>query len=112
MMRGEADVLHDVSVESLDFVEAESTVQTFSFVKAYYHALVFNLTLPLFAQKDVRRALEHGGRPEAGCRCQPQEARHSVGRTDLAVIILARSGDQPTYEFDPAGRSTAGRDWD
>ena len=57
MMRGEADVLHDVSVESLDFVQAESTVQTFSFVKAYYHALVFNLTLPLFAQKDVRRAL-------------------------------------------------------
>jgi ABC-type transport system substrate-binding protein len=57
MMRGDADVLYDVSVESLDFVEAESTVQTHSFLRAYYHALVFNLTLPLFAQKDVRRAL-------------------------------------------------------
>ncbi len=57
MMRGEADVLYDVSVDSLDFVEAESSVQTHSFIRAYYHALVFNLTLPLFAQKDVRRAL-------------------------------------------------------
>ena len=57
MMRGDADVLYDVSVESLDFVEAESTVQTHSFLRSYYHALVFNLTLPLFEQKDVRRAL-------------------------------------------------------
>ena len=112
MMRGEADVLHDVSVDSLDFVEAESTVQTFSFVKAYYHALVFNLTLPLFAQKDVRRALNTAIDRIAGCRYQPQEARHPVatdrsgryhfGRSARSARLRIRSG---------AGGGTAGRAW-
>ena len=111
MMRGEADVLHDVSVESLDFVQAESTVQTFSFVKAYYHALVFNLTLPLFAQKDCTASVEHGDRSVAGCKYQPQKARHPVRRTDLA-LSLRPSGDQPAYEFDPARAEALLDGWD
>ena len=111
MMRGEADVLHDVSVESLDFVEAESTVQTFSFVKAYYQALVFNLTLPLFAQKDVRRALNT-----------------AIDRSQVVDISLRKRGipsDGPIwpYHFGRSARSarlrlrsgsgggTAGRAW-
>jgi peptide/nickel transport system substrate-binding protein len=100
MMRGEADVLHDVSMESLDFVEAESTVQTHSFVKAYYHALVFNLTLPLFAQKDLRKALNA-----------------AVDRTQVVDVSLRKRGipsdgpvwpyhfghssGQPAYSYDP-----------
>jgi peptide/nickel transport system substrate-binding protein len=105
MMRGEEDVLHEVSVESLDFVEAESTVQTYSFMKAYYHALVFNLELPLFAQKDVRRALNT-----------------AVDRTQVVDVSLrkrgipsdgpiwpyhfGRSSEQPSYKYDP-GRAEA-----
>jgi len=100
MMRGEADMLHDVSVDSLDFVEAESTVQTFSFMKAYYHALVFNLTLPLFAQKDVRRALN-----TAVDRKQVVEVslrkRGLPSDGPIWPFHFGRSPDQPTYEFDP-----------
>jgi peptide/nickel transport system substrate-binding protein len=100
MMRGEAEVLHDVSVESLDFVEAESTVQTFSFVKSYYHALIFNLELRLFAQKDLRKALNA-----------------AVDRTQVVDLSLrkrgipsdgpiwpyhfGRSSEQPAYNYDP-----------
>jgi peptide/nickel transport system substrate-binding protein len=101
MMRGEADVLHDVSVESLDFVQAESTVQTFSFVKAYYHALVFNLTLPLFAQKDVRRALNTAiDRSQVVNISLRKRGIPSDG--PIWPYHFGRSGDQPAYEFDPA----------
>jgi peptide/nickel transport system substrate-binding protein len=105
MMRGEADMLHDVSVESLDFVEAESTVQTFSFMKAYYHALVFNLTLPLFAQKDVRRALN-----TAVDRTQVVDVslrkRGLPSDGPIWPFHFGRSPDQPAYKFDP-GRAEA-----
>jgi peptide/nickel transport system substrate-binding protein len=57
MMRGKVDGLYDVSVEAMDFVKAGSTVATHPFLRSYYHALVFNLRLPLFARRDVRRAL-------------------------------------------------------
>jgi peptide/nickel transport system substrate-binding protein len=101
MMRGEADVLHEVSVESFDFVEAESTVQTFSFVKAYYDALVFNVTVPLFAPKDVRRALN-----AAVDRAQVLEVglrnRGVVSDGPIWPYHYARSKDQPAYTYDPA----------
>jgi peptide/nickel transport system substrate-binding protein len=101
MMRGEADVLHEVSVESLDFVEAESTVQTFSFVKAYYHALVFNLTLPLFAQKDVRRALNAAvDRTQVVDISLRKRAIPSDG--PIWPYHFGRSAEQPSYKYDPA----------
>ena len=101
MMRGEADVLHDVSVDSLDFVEAESTVQNFSFVKAYYQALVFNLTLPLFAQKDVRRALNTAiDRSQVVDISLRKRGIPSDG--PIWPYHFGRSRDQPAYDFDPA----------
>jgi peptide/nickel transport system substrate-binding protein len=101
MMRGEADVLHEVSVESLDFVEAESSVKTYSFVKAYYHALVFNLTLPLFANKDLRKALN-----EAVDRTQVVDIglrkRGIPSDGPIWPYHFGRSSDQPAYTYDPA----------
>jgi peptide/nickel transport system substrate-binding protein len=101
MMRGDADVLYDVSVESLDFVEAESTVQTHSFLKAYYHALVFNVTVPVFVPKDVRRALN-----VAIDRQQVED----VGLRKRAIPAdgpvwpyhFARAKDLPSYAYSPA----------
>src|SRR5262249_54125383 len=57
LMRGEINMLHDVSREAVDFVEAESSLQTHSFLRPYYYALVFNLRHPVFRQKGVRQAL-------------------------------------------------------
>jgi peptide/nickel transport system substrate-binding protein len=101
MMRGEADVLWDVSSESRDFVQAESTIQMHSFVRAYYHALVFNLTLPLFAQKDVRKAL-------SVAVDRQQVIDISLGKHGVPAdgpiwpYHFAHQSGQAAYRFDPA----------
>jgi ABC-type transport system substrate-binding protein len=57
MLRGEADVLHDVSRDAADFVEAETRVKTYSFQRAYYIVLAFNVRNPAFKDPAVRRAI-------------------------------------------------------
>ncbi|HSQ03834.1 MAG TPA: ABC transporter substrate-binding protein, partial [Burkholderiales bacterium] len=57
MMRGEADMLHEVSRESIEFAEQESQIRTYSTIRPYYIALVFNLRHPQLGKQLVRRAL-------------------------------------------------------
>jgi peptide/nickel transport system substrate-binding protein len=57
LMRGEIDMLHEVSREALDFVEAETTVKAYSFPRPYYIPLVFNVGRPILKQIEVRKAL-------------------------------------------------------
>lgn len=57
LMRGEIDMLHDVSREAADFVEAETTVRTYSFDRPYYIPLVFNVGRPVLKNVEVRKAL-------------------------------------------------------
>jgi peptide/nickel transport system substrate-binding protein len=57
MMRGNVDVLHEVSRDAVEFVEAERSVQTFTFPRAYYIPLVFNLRHPILRRVEVRRAI-------------------------------------------------------
>lgn len=57
LMRGEVDMLHEVSRDAAEFVEAETTVKTYSFPRAYYIPLVFNVNHPILKQAAVRRAI-------------------------------------------------------
>jgi peptide/nickel transport system substrate-binding protein len=57
MMRGDLDVLQEVRRDAVEFVAAESTVRTHSFLRPYYYPLVFNLRHPALRSKDVRTAL-------------------------------------------------------
>jgi ABC-type transport system substrate-binding protein len=57
MMRGESNLLHEVSHEAIEFVEAESAVQTHSFERGYYDALIFNQHHPVLGQRAVRQAI-------------------------------------------------------
>ena len=57
MMRGDIDMLHEVSRDAADFVEAESTVHAYSFPYTYYIPLVFNVRHPVLRRAEVRRAL-------------------------------------------------------
>ena len=43
LMRGDIDMLYEVSRDSFDFVNSESTVKTYPFPRPYYIPLVFNL---------------------------------------------------------------------
>jgi peptide/nickel transport system substrate-binding protein len=56
-MRGDVDMLHEVSRDAVEFVEAETTVNTFSFPRPYYIPLVFNVRHPLLKRADVRIAI-------------------------------------------------------
>jgi peptide/nickel transport system substrate-binding protein len=57
MMRGEINMLYDVARDAVDFVQAESTVQSFSFLRPYYYAVLFNARHPILRRKEVRQAL-------------------------------------------------------
>lgn len=57
LMRGEIDVLYEVSPEAREFVETESTVNVSTFVRPYTYLLAFNLGSSTFREKPVRRAL-------------------------------------------------------
>lgn len=57
LMRGEVDVLYEVSPEAREFVETESTVDVSAFTRPYTYLLAFNLGEGTFKSRDVRRAL-------------------------------------------------------
>src|SRR3954469_10296842 len=56
-MRGEIDMLHEVSRDAAEFVEAETTVKTYSFPRPYYIPLGFNVQHPVLKQAAVRKAI-------------------------------------------------------
>jgi peptide/nickel transport system substrate-binding protein len=57
LMRGEADMLYEVGRDAEEFVQAVSTVKTYSFPRPYYNVLVFNQRHPVLKRIEVRRAL-------------------------------------------------------
>jgi peptide/nickel transport system substrate-binding protein len=57
MMRGDIDMLHEVSREAVEFIEAETSVNTYSFPRPYYIPLTFNLRHPVLRDVRVRRAI-------------------------------------------------------
>jgi peptide/nickel transport system substrate-binding protein len=57
LLRGEIDFLHDVSKDAVDFVDVGSSVRTYSFLRPYYDAIVFNQRHPVLAKREVRQAL-------------------------------------------------------
>jgi peptide/nickel transport system substrate-binding protein len=56
-MRDEVDMLHEVSRDAAQFVEAETTVTSYTFPRPYYIPLVFNVRHPVLKNPEVRKAL-------------------------------------------------------
>jgi peptide/nickel transport system substrate-binding protein len=57
LMRGEIDMLYDVSRDAAEFVQAESGVKTYAFPRPYYIPLVFNVRHPVLRRPEARRAI-------------------------------------------------------
>lgn len=57
LMRGEIDVVQEVSRESVEFMENSSRIRNYSSLQPFYVPLVFNLKHPILQKVDVRRAL-------------------------------------------------------
>jgi ABC-type transport system substrate-binding protein len=57
LMRREINALHEVSPGAMEFVEKESSVRTYTFLRGYYSFLGFNMSHPVLARREVRQAL-------------------------------------------------------
>lgn len=65
MMRGDVELLYEVNRDAMDFVEAESRIQTFSFPRPYYIPIVFNMKHATLGRREVRQAINEAiDRPE------------------------------------------------
>ena len=59
MMRGEVDFLYEVGPEVVEFVEGETSVTVFRFLRNYAYGVILNSARPEFAKISVRRALNY-----------------------------------------------------
>ena len=59
LMRGQIDMLFNISREAVDFVAAETTIKTYSSPNPYYTVLAFNERHPILKNREVRRALNY-----------------------------------------------------
>jgi peptide/nickel transport system substrate-binding protein len=57
LMRGEIDMLYEVTPEALDFIERSSDTQVRSFLRPYAFTMALNVRHPILRDRDVRRAL-------------------------------------------------------
>jgi peptide/nickel transport system substrate-binding protein len=101
LMRGEVDMLHEVSAEAAEFVEAESSVKSTTFLRPYYNAIVFNMHHPVLSKREVRLALNEAIDRDAIVKV----SMRGLGRTASGPIwpmYWASSSSAPAIPFDPA----------
>jgi peptide/nickel transport system substrate-binding protein len=95
-MRGEVDFLYEVGPDAAEFVQSESSVRTFSFLRGYTLTLGFNLRHPVLRSRAVRQALNRAVDRDAIVRA----AFRGRGRTASYPIWpnhWALSGAVPTH---------------
>jgi peptide/nickel transport system substrate-binding protein len=57
LMRGDIDMLHEVTPEAVEFVKAESRVTPAIFLRPYTDSILFNVHHPILSRREVRVAL-------------------------------------------------------
>ncbi len=100
MMRGEINMLHEVSRDAAPFVEAESSVRTYPMLRPYVNALFFNVRHPVLARADVRQALSYAIDRDAIVR-DVMEGRGERADGPVWKYHWAYSTAQRRYEFNP-----------
>lgn len=99
LMRGEIDMLHEVSSEAIAFVTAQKNLKTYSFPRPYYIAIVFNMSDPVLKNIEVRRAINEALDREA----LVQDGMRNRGRpADGPVLsdLWLHSPSAPKFTFD------------
>jgi len=105
MMRGEIDFLYEVPRDALEFIEPETSVQVFPFLRNYQHAVVFNSSRPPLNSWSVRRALNHAVDRVALVE-QALRGRGQVASGPAWPLHWAYDATVAGYAYDP-GRSVA-----
>jgi peptide/nickel transport system substrate-binding protein len=101
MMRGDIDMLYEVSRDSSDLVQSETSVHTYSFPRPYYIELVFSMRNSALHNVDVRRAINEALDREALIR---DGMRGQGVRADGPLLPQHWSYTPPVqpYAYDPA----------
>lgn len=106
MMRGDVDVLYNVTPDAFEFVKESPNAHIASYLRPYVIALTFNMAHPRLGRRDVRRALN-----QAIDRARLIDTV-AGGRGVPAVDPIwpnhwARDADAPAFAYDPAAARTA-----
>ena len=96
MMRGELDMLYEVSRDAIEFLEVRPRSSSTPSPRTYYIPLVFNMRHPILSRVDVRQAMNEGIDQEAlvreGLRGQGPARRGSNLARTLGQQHRARPG--------------------
>lgn len=102
MMRGEINMLYEVSRDAAEFVEQQSSsVRTYSFLRPYVLYMTFNMRHPVLGRREVRQALseavDRAAIVKEGMRGRGEPADGPVWKYHWAY-----SPAQRTYQHNPA----------
>jgi peptide/nickel transport system substrate-binding protein len=104
-MRGEVDFLYEVGPESREFLQSESTLALYPFLRAYVFGVVFNAKRPVFKDPELRRALNYA--VNRASIVQQAFRGHAVAASTPAwPLHWAYDSSVAGYAFDPE-RATA-----
>jgi peptide/nickel transport system substrate-binding protein len=101
MMRGDIDVLFEVGRDAIEFVNAESSVQVFSFTRSYAQTLGFNMAHPILRDRLVRRAINLAIDRESIVRTILR-GHGRVADSYVWPLHWANDPTAPANRFDPA----------
>lgn len=100
MMRGEINMLYEVSRDAAPFVEAESSVRTYPMLRPYINAVFFNVRHPVLARREVRQALSYAVDRDFIVR-EVMGGRGERADSPVWKYHWAYSTAQRTYDYNP-----------
>jgi peptide/nickel transport system substrate-binding protein len=100
LMRGEVDFLYEVGPDAAEFVQGESSVQTFTFLRPYSLVMGFNLSHPVLRSREVRQALNRAVDREAIVK-QAFRGRGRPAQDPIWPNHWASSDTTPRYTHNP-----------
>ena len=105
MMRGEVDFLYEVGQETREFIEGESSVAVFPFLRNYVYAIGLNIKKPAFRDSRIRQALNYAVNRE-GIVAQAFKGNGISASGGTWPQHWAYNPNVPAYSFD-ADRASA-----
>jgi len=100
MMRGDINMLHEVSAEAAHFVDLESSLRLYPFVRPYTYFVAFNMRHPVLGRRDVRQALSQAVDRAAIIR-DAMRGRGEVADGPVWKYHWAYSTAQRRYHYNP-----------
>ena len=104
MMRGEIDFLYEVGQDAVEFVEGESSVSTFAFLRPYVIGVIFNSHREPLKNPVIRKALNFAVNRQLIVD-QALRGQGIVAHTPIWPLHWAYDQTVPGYTYDPARAS-------